>query len=121
MVLPSALNPASASQIGNKRLGLVQRNCFSRLRTRWSSSQVLSLGPKVAGRGDGSRIVRCNPPAGLTLLLTEGESCENGCGGEERVHGVSTRLHSFKIVGIEEADRRVASEKAWMEVKMLLA
>lgn len=120
-VLPSALSPASSSQIGNKRLGLVQRNCFSRFRIRWSSSHRLILGPRVADRGDGSSTVKCSEPPGLVVFCTGGESCENGCGEVERVQGVSTRLHSFKTVGIEDAGRRAASEKVWMEVKMLLA
>jgi hypothetical protein len=81
IVLPSARSPASASQIGNNRLGLMQRNCLSRLRIKWLSSHARSRGPSVAGRGDGSRIVRCSvPPLTPGLIGTMVAVEEKGAG-----------------------------------------
>ena len=59
---PSPRNPLSASHIGNKRAGLMHRNCRSRLRMRWLSSQSRSRGPRVLGNGPGFIIVRCSIP-----------------------------------------------------------
>jgi hypothetical protein len=58
MVLPWARRRASESQMGKSREGLMQRNWRSRFRMRWVSSQARRRGPRVEGRGPGSRIVR---------------------------------------------------------------
>jgi len=68
---PSARNPASASQMGKRRPGLIQRNCFSRLSIRLLSSQARSRGPSVEGSGDGSRIVRWRVPLLLTIAVDD--------------------------------------------------
>jgi hypothetical protein len=87
------------------------------------SSHARRRGPRVAGRGDGSRSVRCRVPpltAGLrgTVVVLEekgaGSVGDGGLGVETRV-----RWHSLRRRGREAAGRRAGRPKAWIEVKML--
>jgi hypothetical protein len=99
--------PASSSQRGIKRRGLRHKNFFSRFMMRLLSSQARSRGPSVAGRGEGSRIVRWSLPGGFLKGVVERDS-------EMRV-----RWHSFKIFGINDPGKRAGRLNAWIEVKLL--
>jgi hypothetical protein len=114
-VLPSARRPSSSSQIGKRRDGLVHRNCFSRFRIRWLSSQARSLGPSVEGRGDGSRIVRWSVPA----LVGSGGVVPGIVGDDGRDAEARVRWHSLRIPGREDAGRVAGREKAWIEFNKL--
>ena len=84
------------------------------------SSQARSRGPRVAGRGDGSRMVRCSVPPltsgfiGTTVAVDEKEEAvgDGGDGAE-----ISIRWHSLRRRGNEAAGRSDGRQKAWIEVK----
>jgi len=95
---------------------LMHRNCRSRLRMRWLSSQARSRGPRVAGRGDGSRSVRWRVPPrrsgfiGMTVAVEEKDAGSVGEGGDGAE--ISVRWHSFRMRGIEAAGRSAGRQKA---------
>lgn len=90
------------------------------------SSHARNRGPSVAGKGDGSRIVRCKVPPfpvcslgfiGMIVVVEEKGAGSVGEGGEGAE--TSVRWHSLRISGSEAAGRRAGKQKAWMELKRL--
>jgi hypothetical protein len=73
-----AANPASRSQIGNRRAGFRQRNCVSRFKTILSSIQARILGPVLLASGSGSIIVRCRMPPGARIRWISRRSVGRG-------------------------------------------
>ncbi len=81
----------------------------------------------MAGRGDGSRMVRWSVPPcdDDTRGEDSGWNAEAvrvvGDGGGGVAAEVSVRWHSLSIDGMDDARRRAGSEKAWMLLKILEA
>lgn len=98
------------------------------------SSQSLSLGPKVEGRGEGSRIVRWRvppftPPLTGVIVVVVGNIASFIFVVKETVSGwgweiggeIKVRWHSLSMRGMEDAGRRAGRLNAWIEEKMFEA
>lgn len=111
MMLPRARSPASWSQIGKFLLGLVQRNCCSRLKMRFWSSQRRRAGPvaePAPGSGSMMTMFRAPPlPVARTRRIPPRRA---GISDEGTAEAMGRQLTVEKAVSLAKAKATVEAE-----------